>query len=301
VPFLKGIANHTKEKGWFSRVFQYTLDEPRDAAQWQTIEDRANALHQADPQFPSLVTTSVQRAQANGVADVIDLFCPTIRFMDNKDLGDPGGEVPGGADTVGNQRGKYGPKVWWYQACGSHGCGIIGGGEFDREGYHINWPTYMIDLPAPFNRIMQWMTFKYNVQGELYFDMVYAYGQDDPWVKQHYFGGNGDGTLYYPGTPAKIGGTKHIPVESVRLKILRDAMEDYEYLALLKGLGEEAFAQEQVARVVTNTYTWSKDPTLLLVVRENLAAKILSHTSPAEPPSPPPNAPPRAPRGLMVR
>ena len=45
---------------------------------------------------------------------------------------------------------------------------------------------------------------------------------------QFIHGGNGDGTLFYPGTPARIGGTHDIPIESVRLKRIRDGREDYE-------------------------------------------------------------------------
>ena len=42
-------------------------------------------------------------------------------------------------------------------------------------------------------------------------------------------GGNGDGNLLYPGTPDRIGGQSFIPIASVRLKQLRDGMEDNEY------------------------------------------------------------------------
>jgi hypothetical protein len=293
ITFLRDIAAHARAKGWFDRLFQYTLDEPSTSAHWQTIRIRANALHQADPELRAGVTTSIQNATTNDVAGLIDLFIPTIRFMDNKPYGrEPGGEVPGGAGTVGNQRSKYPQETWWYQACGSHGCGIVGGGEFDPEGYHLDWPSYMIDLPAMFSRTMEWMTFKYNLQGELYYDMVYAFGQRDPWVSQYDFGGNGDGTLYYPGTPAKIGGTNHIPIESIRLKLLREGMEDYEYLHLLKTLGEEAYATEQMERVVTNTYTWSKDPLLLYDAREKMGVRIAALVEGGEDPVPTPVPPP---------
>lgn len=301
LPFLRDIAAHAKAKGWFDRIFQYTLDEPSTSAHWTTIRTRANALHQADPEFRSLVTTSIQNATANNVANLIDLYVPTIRFMDNKPYGrEPGGEVPGGAGTVGNQRSKYPQETWWYQACGSHGCGMIGGGEFDSEGYHLDWPAYMIDLPAMFSRIMEWQAFKYNIQGELYYDMVYSFGQRDPWVSQYDFGGNGDGTLYYPGKPSKIGGATHIPIESIRLKLLREGMEDYEYMNLLKILGEAAYATEQMGRVVTNTYTWSKDPLLLYDAREKMGARISAlvegggDPAPTPVPSPEPLPPPDA-------
>jgi len=276
IPFMRDIATHAKAKGWFDRLFEYTLDEPQTSAQWQKIKAWANALHQADPDLRSLVTTSIQNATANGAAGVIDLFVPTIRYMDNKPFGlDAGSEVPGGGDTVGNQRSKYGAEVWWYQACGSHGCGFMGGDpSIDPAGYYTGWPSFMVDLPAMFNRIQQWGSFKYNIQGELYYDMVYAYGQADPWSSVFYFGGNGDGTLYYPGRPDTIGGTTDIPIESIRLKLLREGMEDYEYLNLLKGL-DAAYADEQVARMVTNTYTWNPEPLDLYDTREKIAERIV--------------------------
>ena len=45
-------------------------------------------------------------------------------------------------------------------------------------------------------------------------------------------GGNGEGTLFYPGRPDKIGGKDHIPVSSLRLTMIREGNEDYEYMIL---------------------------------------------------------------------
>ncbi len=83
---------------------------------------------------------------------------------------------------------------------------------------------------------MQWVAWKYKMQGELYYSMDEAYGEKDPWTDIRLFGGNGDGTLFYPGLPARIGGHTDIPIESIRLKLIREGMEDYEYLALLAKL-----------------------------------------------------------------
>jgi hypothetical protein len=94
-----------------------------------------------------------------------------------------------------------------------------------------------IDEPAITNRIMQWMDFKYQVSAELYYETTYAMEQGDAWTTQYYFGNNGDGSIWYPGKPSVIGGTHDIPVESFRMKILREGMQDYEYLNLLVKLG----------------------------------------------------------------
>ena len=74
------------------------------------------------------------------------------------------------------------------------------------------------------------------------------------------FGGNGDGTLFYPGLPDLIGGSTHIPVESIRLKLIREGLEDYEYLALLeKSRGQKA-ADDYVDMLVLTAYDYDQDP-----------------------------------------
>jgi hypothetical protein len=155
----------------------------------------------------------------------------------------------------------------------SFGCSGVGGG-LDGKG-ETGWPTYAIDSDGTRNRAMEWMSFTYDMQGELYYEVTMAYFSGDPWVNQTAFGGTGDGTLFYPGTPAKIGGQTEIPVESLRLKGIRDGMEDYELLNLAKqlGLGDQAKAIAQ--GVYPKTYLATTSPAALDSARSELAALIL--------------------------
>src|SRR2546422_1483889 len=122
----------------------------------------------------------------------------------------------------------------------SFGCSGVGPG-YDYTG-GSGWPTYAIDSDATRNRAMEWMSFSYDISGELYYETTQAYFSGDPWVNQLNFGGTGDGTLFYPGTTGRIGGQTEIPLGSVRLKKIRDGMEEYAPLALAKppGLGAPA-------------------------------------------------------------
>ena len=56
-------------------------------------------------------------------------------------------------------------------------------------------------------------------------------------------------------------------------------MEDYEYMNILKHLGKESYARQQVDKVITNTYTFTHDPSVLRAARENMAKKIISTKS----------------------
>ena len=132
----------------------------------------------------------------------------------------------------------------------------------------------MIDFGAA-NRVMQWLAWKYRMEGELYYSMNEAYGQDnDPWVDIRLFGGNGDGTLFYPGRPARIGGRSDIPIESIRLKLIREGMEDYEYLALLAQLDGRQAADQYADRIVKAPYLWEARPESFLEVRRELGESL---------------------------
>jgi hypothetical protein len=270
---------HAKARGWTSTtLFDYVCDEPPLTCAWSAIPDLISQSRSGDASVPTLVTTTTDEAIAQGVSG-IDLFVPVINYMEGKP----------GAAFAGNQRAKYGNDVWWYQSCMSFGCSSVGGGR-DGSG-ETGWPTYAVDSDATRNRAMEWMSFSYAVSGELYYETTLAYFNGDPWVTQSAFGGTGDGTLFYPGTPAKIGGSTEIPVESLRLKHLRDGMEDYEllYLASTLGLGAQALAIAQ--GIYPRTYQATTSPAALDSARAGLAALILHALGKDGPPPPPPPAP----------
>ncbi len=60
---------------------------------------------------------------------------------------------------------------------------------------------------------------------------INAWREDDPWVDYHR--NNWSATAFYPG--AHEGSEPDRPVPSIRLEMLRDGIEDYEYVAILRG------------------------------------------------------------------
>ena len=155
-------------------------------------------------------------------------------------------------DPASDQAGTAPNELWMYTSNMSHGsdaaCTVPQ--TNDCRDYHTNsvsplwsgWPGYVIDQPAAQARAMGWMAFGYDVTGELYWHTTWQLSK--AWTSQWEQGGHGDGTLFYPGTPARIGGTHDIPVESLRLKRIRDGREDYEYLLAAKRAGHGAQAEQ---------------------------------------------------------
>jgi hypothetical protein len=241
---VRAWARHFHERGWDGRLFDYTADEPKPSA-FAALRARARAVQAAG--IPRLVTHPFEPT----LAGVVDIFAPVVNHVDDR----PSEPRP-------PPRSAYGAaRVFWYQSCLSHGCDIVGGD------YFRGWPSYVIDAPPVAQRIMEWLTYRYRIDGELYYNSVEAYQSGDPWAAPHLHGGSGDGTLFYPGTPARIGGKTDIPVASIRLARIRDGAEDYEYLAL----AGRAIAEPVVAKLCRRTFDWEHDPRALLQARARLA------------------------------
>jgi hypothetical protein len=274
IQYWREVARHFRERGWFDRLFNYVWDEPKPA-NFPAMVKLGENVRRADPKIPNLVTAPLHSEWSH----FIDIWTPAINCFERKPNARShfcGVTVPPSGYDFELAAGK---KLWWYQACGSHGCFIVG------SGYFTEWPSYVIDAAGVRNRIQEWMSWKYDMKGELYYQTNEAYGRGkNVWDGDslHLFGGNGDGTLFYPGEPKIIGGTTDIPIESIRLKLIREGLEDYEYLvALEKLIGRQEIAA-RVDELVRHMYDFDQDPQKLYGIRQWAGEQIQRHSSSAK-------------------
>src|SRR5438067_55677 len=246
---------HFRERGWLDRLFRYVQDEP-SAAVFGRVEEKAREVREDAPAVRRLVTT----AWSDALPDV-NQWTPLLNCVGEK-TATCSRAVP---------RSKY-DRLWWYQSCMSHGCSSDG--KPVRDPAFRGWPSYMIDAPATAARVMGTLAFLNDISGELYFDTVYAYHEGDPWKSQWAFGGNGDGTLFYPGTPERIGGRRDVPVESLRLVQISRSLADHAYLTLCAQLGDPTLAGAEARVVAPSLRGFSRDPRSYAQMRERLAARI---------------------------
>lgn len=296
IAYWRDVADHARQNGWFDRVFDYTCDEPgAGAGRYPICKARAETIHAADKDYKVMITAEKPSADSVNISSMIDIWVPIINFMDSPTLCN----YPAWAQ--GDRRMQdYQPLVdegrglWWYQSCMSEGCASAvqpahgsSAPGCDPEitctngiSQNSTWPSYMIDAPATFNRVMSWMSFSYQIEGELYWgsnaaDSVYVDISNSSWETQWLAGGNGDGSLTYPGRPDHIGGESTIPIASLRLKQIRDGLEDLEYMYLLTdAIGNREDAEQIVAQIVKSTYSFEWNPLKFLQARSQLADAI---------------------------
>ncbi len=220
---VRQIESHLKEKGWLDKAYIYWFDEPepRDYAFVRAGMDR---LKRSAPGLCRMLTEE----PVEGLFGAVDLWCPV---SPNFNL------------ALADKRRAEGERFWWYVCTGPK----------------APYCTLFIDHPATDLRVWLWQTWQRRIEGILvwqstywtssaafpdglqnpYADpMAYVSGYSTPpGTKKHW--GNGDGRFLYPPEAAAGGSATPVldgPVSSIRWEMLRDGVEDVDYLYLLEDL-----------------------------------------------------------------
>ncbi len=250
--------------------YVYLKDEPNTREHYEYVRLWGRAIREAKSIVQVMVVEQTWTEPGNGGADsawgdlygAVDIWCPLFSLHRQ--------------DSAAS-RLALGETVWAYTAL----C----------QGQPTPW--WHIDYPLLHYRVPAWMAWRDRMKGLLYWGgMSYWLETDDPWqcvptytgrgTPQQVGGGirfNGEGSLVYP---ARVVGYDGI-VPTIRLKALRDAIEDYEYLAMLGSSGKSVEADNMVRRLTESWFQWDKDPAAYEKARVELATMIVmvSSTSPA--------------------
>ncbi|HOD96480.1 MAG TPA: DUF6067 family protein [Candidatus Hydrogenedentes bacterium] len=220
--YCRQLQAHFQEKGWLEDSFIYWFDEP-DEKDYPFVLNGFKKFKKHAPGIGRMITEEI----AEGLYGGPDIWCPLPFLWNEKDA---------------RAREALGERIWWY-VC-----------TLPKEPY----AGLFIDHPATDFRVWLWQTWERKISGFLiwhtilwnsvtgypdpdhpqnpYEDaMAWAYGYSEntplPW-------GNGDARFLYPpeavanGRPSKP--NLDAPVDTIRIEMLRDGIEDYEYLAMLK-------------------------------------------------------------------
>jgi glycosyl hydrolase family 123 len=165
---------------------------------------------------------------------------------------------------------KKGDRIWSYTA-------IV------QDNFSPKWE---IDFQPINYRIFGFLNQSLGASGLLYWSVnSWAVGPtSDAWNNMTYIEGGkptppGEGWLVYPG--ADVGSEAFVP--SMRLKWIRKSVDDFEYVAILKGLGRGDWALNLIKSVAADWAHWSQNADAVESVRRQLGAEIdrLSSAKPA--------------------
>jgi len=255
--YCRQIQEHLRKNGWLDEAFVYWFDEP-DPKDYEFVNNGFRKLKAAAPDVNRMLTEQVEPRLAGGP----NIWCPV---------------TPNYNHRKARARRKLGERFWWYVCTGPK----------------APYCTLFIDHPATELRVWLWQTWARGIDGILVWQTNYwtsstAYTDpgrpqnpyEDPmgWVSGYSTPkgarrpwGNGDGRFIYPPQAAAAGRQNQAviagPVDSVRWEMLRDGIEDYEYLAILRrmltarGGKLSAAARARYTALLTVPQTITKDMT----------------------------------------
>lgn len=241
--------------------FVYLKDEPNTEEDYRYVQKWGRPIREAESIVQVMVVEQTWTEPGKGGADsawgdlygAVDIWCPLFSLHR--------------PDSAAKRR-ALGETIWIYTAL----C----------QGTPTPW--WHIDYPLLNYRVPAWMAWRDGIKGLLYWGgMSYWRQTDDPWLQAPIYIGrgalqqgrkdilfNGEGSLVYPGRAVGYDGI----VPTIRLKALRDAIEDYEYLAILSRLDKSEEAMRVVRRLTTSWFQWDKDPAAYEKARAELAKMI---------------------------
>ncbi|MFO8012423.1 MAG: DUF6067 family protein [Phycisphaerae bacterium] len=255
--YCRLLQEHLREKGWLKYAYVYWFDEPAPK-DYAFVMNGFKKLKRYAPDLARMLTEQVEPELVGGP----NLWCPVSSNYDH---------------AAAEERRAAGDRFWWY---------VCTGPKTPHAGLFI-------DHPAAELRVWLWQTWKRKIEGVLVWTTNYwtsgaAYPDRDrpqnpyedpmgwrsgystekgvrrPW-------GNGDGRFVYPPESCADahppGPVLEGPVDSLRWEMLRDGLEDYEYLAILrrllaeKGKGLSAGARARYGALLAVPEAISKDMT----------------------------------------
>jgi hypothetical protein len=261
--YLAQVKTYFEKHGWKDKlVFNSPIDEPNSKEDYEDTRKWAAIVHEAAPGIPFLATESP--------------------VSDDPEWGELRGQV-NNFSIHGNALNDPGVKKAIF--------------EEDRKGGEMTWyiscdqiypqPNYFIDAPAMDPVMLPWITASYKMRGFLYWAANWWSETPNPWLDAVTFISgflcsdgfvlNGEGSLMYPGDYVKrytsqpdVDG----PITSLRFELLREGIEDYDYLTMLKDAGEDKFADSLVSKMVIDVSTFSRNVEELYAVRRAMAQRI---------------------------
>ena len=267
--YYREMYQYLQANSWEERAYLYLIDEPNSVKDYNQVINLAKVAMEAAPDLKRLVVEQTYKHDPSwpDLDSSIDIWCPLFGFVDRKSI----------QEKIAN-----GDEVWSYTAL------VQPAPSYHPEYEKLkdkNPPYWHIDRPLIMYRIPTWLNRQYGINGLLYWTTAGWYDDNGPWLAPalaHYGEGgmghttaryyNGGGILLYPGLEAGFDG----PVTSIRLKNIREGLEDYEYFAILEKEGHGDFVKEMVNEICPEWWNFTQDPETLLKVRGRLAMKIES-------------------------
>jgi hypothetical protein len=244
--YLRSIYAYLRARHWDNMAYVYIADEPNSQEDYEGVRARSKFVREVAPGLKVLCTKGpqVRNPPWGSLVGFVDIWVPLWPIFD---------------ESAVKKRQSAGEEIWSYTAL----C----------QG-HQDTPFWELDFPLLNYRIPMWISWRFGITGLLYWCATNWASSQDIWTNPVNYENqyNMEGSLLYPGVDAGVQGF----IPSVRLKQIREGLEDYEYLNILAKQQGRAVAQRLVKKIARNWHDWDADARHLLEAREEIARSIVA-------------------------
>lgn len=274
--YITSLYEGLESLGIADKAHVYWFDEPGDK-DYDFVHETNARIKKFAPKLHTFITENIS---GHDISDVTDVSCSIYNLVDQEKV---------------DRLADHGEESWSYLCCGPGAPWISEFIDHDAINFRMwSWASYVQNLKG----LLIWSTTYWNSasaspagtwQNPYEEAMSWCVGYGTPYGMASQWG-NGDGRLFYPQGDANDKDADPIveaPIPSYRLELLRDGIEDYEYLVMLEKLTDPSTPEGRTAAakryrklldipetIFKDGQNYSKNPQDLLRYREKLAKAI---------------------------
>jgi hypothetical protein len=252
--YMTAMQNYLQSLGYLDKAYYYFANEPQDQADYDAVAWYSQELKKAAPDLKLMVSEEPRPEIYNHPTSTgakIDIWLPVLNNYN--------------PDISHDRAVNHNEQTWIYFLHGT------------RPPY---FNPITLDHPGIESKFTAWFLWKYRIRGIAYYAM--NNWSKNPWTDPMQSNHNGDLFMLYPPSednqPIAYGANNHRLVPSIRFELMRDSLEDYEYLYVLNGneqpqVGEANAADTQANKIITGLKTYTRDSAFLYNLRRLIGLK----------------------------
>ena len=253
--YMADTENYLNNLGYLDKAYYYFANEPQDQADYDAVAWYSQQLKAAAPNLKLMVSEEPRPEIYNHPlypGAKIDIWLPVLNNFDPA--------------VSGDREQNHGEETWIYFLHGT------------RPPY---FNPITLDHPGIESKLTGWFLWKYRLKGIAYYSM--NNWSQNPWTDPMESNHNGDLFMLYPpsenNTPISYGSNNHRLVPSIRFELMRDSLEDYEYLYLLNNgaqpVPETANDSDyQANKIISGLTSYNRNDEFMYNLRRLIGMKI---------------------------
>lgn len=252
--YMTAIGDYLSDNDYLDRAYYYMANEPQNQTDYDAVAWYAQELKKAAPNLKLMVSEEAKPEiydHPSYPGAKIDIWLPVLNNYD--------------PETAHTRESHFNEETWIYWLHGT------------RPPY---FNPITLDHPGIESKFTGWFLWKYRVRGIAYYSL--NNWNKNPWTDPLNDGHNGDLFMLYPPSQSNstiaYGANDHRFVPSIRFELMRDSLEDYEYLYLLNGKKQPGVnsanpSDIQADKVITGLASYTRDSNYIYNLRRLIGLK----------------------------